>query len=107
MMSNVGMRFVSDCMAEVSNVFNIKRLIVMPYHPACIDFVEKFNRTLKKMLQCLYKDQPHQWNFDIMHCCVLIARYLRNPLGILHLNCYTGGQFTAPKDLEPSMDEGR
>ena len=49
-------------MKEISRLLSIRRLTTSPYHPACNGLVEKFNRTLKRMLRRLCHEQPRQWH---------------------------------------------
>ena len=49
-------------MQEVSQLLSINRLTTTPYHPICNGIVERFNGTLKKMLQRLCSEQPRQWH---------------------------------------------
>ena len=61
-LSDLGTRFVSKCMEEVSKLLSIKRLTTTPYHPICNGLVERFNGTLKKMLRLFCNKQPRQWH---------------------------------------------
>ena len=61
-LSDLGNQFVSKCMKEVSRLLSIKRLTTTPYHPICNGLVERFNGTIKKMLQKLCSEQPKQWH---------------------------------------------
>ena len=44
-------QFVSSCRQKVSRLQSINKLITTPYQPNCNRLVERFNGTLKKMLQ--------------------------------------------------------
>ena len=59
-LSDLGTKFTSDCMKEVSTLLSIRRHTTFPYHPACNGLVEKFNGTLKRMLRRLCLEQPRQ-----------------------------------------------
>ena len=59
-LSDLGTKFVSKCMEEVSRLLSIKRLTTTPYHPICNGLVERFYGTLKKMLRRLCNEQPRQ-----------------------------------------------
>ena len=61
-LSDLGTQFVSKCMEEVSRLLSIKRSTTTPYHPICNGLVERFNRTLKKLLRRLCNEQPRQWH---------------------------------------------
>ena len=55
-------QFVSSCRQKVSRLQSINKLITTPYQPNCNRLVERFNGTLKKMLQRLCSEQPRQWH---------------------------------------------
>ena len=61
-LSDQGTQFVSSCMQEVSRLQSINQQTTTPYHPICNGLVERFNGTLKKMLQRLCSKQPRQWH---------------------------------------------
>ena len=61
-LSDLGTQFTSDCIKEVSRLLSIRRLTTSPYHPVCDGLVEKFNRSLKRMLRRLCQEQPRQWH---------------------------------------------
>ena len=52
-------QFISDCMKEVCRLLGVTRSTTTPYHPMCNSLVEKFNGTLKKMLNlgCAMRSQ--------------------------------------------------
>ena len=56
-------QFVSEYMGEFSRLLSSKHFTTTPYHPVCKGLVktERFNGTLKKMLQRLCSEQPKQW----------------------------------------------
>ena len=64
-LSDLGTQFTSECVKEVSKLLSIRRLTTSPYHPACNGLVEKFNKTLKRMLRRLCHEQPRQWHHFI------------------------------------------
>ena len=49
-LSDLGTKFVSKCMEEVSRLLSINQLTTTPYHPNCNGLVERFNGTHKNML---------------------------------------------------------
>ena len=52
---------MSECMQEVSRLLSIKGMTSTPYHPICNGVVERWNRTLKSLLNRLCQDQLKQW----------------------------------------------
>ena len=61
-LSDLGTKFVSECMEEVNRLLSIRHLTTTPYHPMCNGLVERFKGTLKAMLKKLYAEQPRQWH---------------------------------------------
>ena len=61
-LTDQGTQFMSECMQEVSRLLSIKDLTSTPYHPICNGMVERWNRTLKSMLNRLCQDQPKLWH---------------------------------------------
>ena len=59
---DLGTRFVSDCIREVTRLLSIKQLTATPYHPMCNALTEKFNGTMKSMLKRLCSEQPRPWH---------------------------------------------
>ncbi|XP_076465351.1 uncharacterized protein LOC143297064 [Babylonia areolata] len=56
-----GTQFTGQVMQEVYRLLAIKGLQTIPYHAQCNGLVERFNETLKKMLQRLAQEKPqHQ-----------------------------------------------
>ena len=60
--SDLGTQFVSECMEEVNRLLSIWHLTTSPYHLMCNGLVERFNGTLKAMLNKLCAEQPRQWH---------------------------------------------
>ena len=59
---DLGTQFVSEVMKEVSWLLSIKQLTSTPYHPICNGLVERFNGTMKQMLQRLCTEEPRDWD---------------------------------------------
>ncbi len=52
-LSDMGIQFVSECMAEVSRLLSMHQLTTTPYDPMYNELVEKFNGALK----CIYAEE--------------------------------------------------
>lgn len=61
-LSDLGTRFVSDCMKEVARNLSMKQLRTTPYHHRCNVMTENFNRTLKTTRKRLCSEQPKLWH---------------------------------------------
>ena len=57
-----GSQFTSDHMNELSRLLSIKQLTTTAYHPMCNGLVERFNGTLKKILQRMCTERPTDWD---------------------------------------------
>ena len=57
-----GTQFMSDVMAEVRRLLSVQNLVSTPYHPQCNGLVERFNGTLKAMLEKLCAERPQDWD---------------------------------------------
>ena len=61
-LSDQGTQFISDFMKEVCRLLGVTQSTTTPYHPMRNGLVEKFNGTLKKMLNRLCNEKPKQWH---------------------------------------------
>ena len=62
MLTDRGSQFTSDVMREVSRLLSIRHVTTTPYHPQCNGLVEKFNGTLKRMLNKMCEERPTDWD---------------------------------------------
>ena len=62
MLTDRGAQFTSDVMKEVSRLLSIRHVTTTPYHPQCNGLVERFNGTLKRMLNKMCEEQPKDWD---------------------------------------------
>ena len=87
-LSDLGTQFVSKCMEEVSRLLSIKRLTTTPYHPICNGLVERFNGTLKKMLQRYATVNSRNNGIGLSTlCCLPIRKHHKRRLDLLRLSC--------------------
>ncbi|XP_076434600.1 uncharacterized protein LOC143274616 [Babylonia areolata] len=61
-LSDQGTQFMGNVMREVHQLLGIKGLFTSPYHAQANGLVERFNATLKKMLQRLCVKRPRDWD---------------------------------------------
>ncbi|XP_077564677.1 uncharacterized protein LOC144180165 [Haemaphysalis longicornis] len=54
--------FTSNLMREVNHLLSVKQLHTTPYHPMCNGLVERFNGTLRQMLQKMCQEKPKSWD---------------------------------------------
>ena len=60
--SDRGTQFTSDLMQEIFRLLGIKGVTTTPYHAQANGLVERFNGTLKAMIQKLCIEQPEEWD---------------------------------------------
>ena len=51
MLSDRGSQFVSDLMREISRLLSVRQLQTTPYNAQCNGLVERWNGTLRRMIQ--------------------------------------------------------
>ena len=56
--SDRGSQFVSDLMREISRLLSVRQLQTTPYHAQCNGLVERWNGTLRRMLQKMAAETP-------------------------------------------------
>ena len=61
-LSDNGQQLVSKAKSEVMEMMGIERKLSTPYHAQSNGMVERFNGTLKNMLQKLTVDKPNSWD---------------------------------------------
>ena len=62
LLSDQGTNFTSELMADLYRLLGIRKLRSSPYHPEGNGLVERFNGTLKSMLQKFAADEPESWD---------------------------------------------
>ena len=61
-LSDRGSQFVSDLMREVSRLLSVRQLETTLYHAQCNGLVERWNGTLRQMLQEMAAEKPSDWD---------------------------------------------
>ena len=61
-LSDRGIQFTSDLMAEMGRLIRVKQLFTALYNPACNGLCERMNGTLKSMIKKLCQEQPRDWD---------------------------------------------
>ncbi len=52
----------SDLMREVSRLLSVRQLQMTPYYAQCNGLVERWNGTLRRMLQKMAAEKPSDWD---------------------------------------------
>ena len=63
-LSDRGSQFVSDLMREISRLLSVRQLQATPYHAQCNGLVERWNGTLRRMIQKMAAEKPS----DVVGC---------------------------------------
>ena len=74
LLTDQGSNFTSKLLQEVCSIANISKLRTSPHHPEGNGQVERFNRTLYRMLAKLPKEQKDNWD---QHLGRLVSAYNR------------------------------
>ena len=61
-LSDRGSQFVSDLMREISRLLSVRQLQTTPYHAQCNGLVERWNGTLRRMIQKMAAEKPSNWD---------------------------------------------
>lgn len=62
LVSDQGTNFMSELSTELYNIMNTKKLTTTAYHPQTNGMVERFNGTLKRMLERYARYNPERWD---------------------------------------------
>ena len=61
-LSDRGSQFVSDLTREISRLLSVRQLQTTPYHAQCNGLVERWNGTLRRMIQKMAAEKPSDWD---------------------------------------------
>lgn len=61
-LTDQGTNFTSQLLAEIYRLLHVKSLRTSPYHPQTDGLVERFNQTLKEMLQNNAREERKDWD---------------------------------------------
>ena len=61
-LSDQGTNFMSSLISELCRLLSIRKLSTIPHHPQANGLVERFNGTLKQMLQIFAQNEPGKWD---------------------------------------------
>jgi len=62
LLSDNGTEFKNKVVAELCKMTNMGRVFTTPYNPQCDGMVERFNRTLLKMIGCYVEEGQKNWD---------------------------------------------
>ena len=97
--SNQGRQFESNLMKEICDILKIKKTRTSAYHPQCDGLVERFNRTLLRMLSTTTKDHLFNWENQICKVCMAYNTSVHASTGYTPFFLIFGRQARLPIDL--------
>ncbi len=65
LLSDNGTEFKNQVVAELCRMTNMGRVFTTPYNPQCDGMVERFNRTLLKMVGCYVDEGQKNWDVQL------------------------------------------
>lgn len=89
-LSDQGTNFMSSLMSELCRLLSIRKLSTTPYHPQANGLVERFNGTLKRMLQIFAQDEPGKWDKLIPYLLFAYRARRQRRRDSRHLRCCMG-----------------
>lgn len=85
-LTDMGSQFTSEHMKAVRRLMSLKQLKTTPYHPMCNGLVERFNGTLKQMLNRICINIPKDRDKYLPTVILHIGRFRKKPSGLLPLS---------------------
>jgi transposase InsO family protein len=67
LLSDNGGEFKNKLLTELCNQLQVQRVFTTPYNPQCDGMVERFNRTLTRLLACYVGKNQRDWDRQIQH----------------------------------------
>ena len=105
-LSDNGQQLVSKAMSEVMEMMGIERKLSTPYHAQSNGMVERFNGTLKNMLQKLTVDKPNSWDKLIPAVLFAFREIPNTTTGYPPFTLMYGRQVRGPADIIADICSG-
>ena len=98
-LSDRGSQFVSDLMREISRLLSVRQLQTTPYHAQCNGLVERWNGTLRRMLQKMAAERPSDWDRYIPALLVSYREVAQASLGFSPFELVYGRSVRGPMSV--------
>ena len=105
-LSDNGQQLVSKAMSEVMEMMGIERKLSTPYHAQSNGMVERFNGTLKNMLQKLTVDKQNSWDKLIPAVLFAFREIPNTTTGYPPFTLMYGRQVRGPADIIADICSG-
>ena len=86
LLSDQGQNFLSNIVKNVCEYFRINKIQTTPYHPQCDGLIERFNKTLCKMLSAYANSNQTNWNLYLPLVILLIGQLNKPQQDFHHLS---------------------
>ena len=107
-LSDRGSQFVSDLMREISRLLSVRQLQTTPYHAQCNGLVERWNGTLRRMIQKMAAEKPSDWDRYIPALLFSYREVAQASLGFSPFELVYGRSVRGPmsvlRDIWPDED---
>lgn len=81
LLSDRGAAFLSDVMAEILKLLSVKKVNTSPYHPQTDGLVERFNRTLIKLLSVYVDKKQSDWDVHLPYVMFAYRTSIQRSVG--------------------------
>ena len=98
-LSDRGSQFVSDLMREISRLLSVRQLQTTPYHAQCNGLVERWNGTLRRMIQKMAAEKPSDWDRYIPALLFSYGEVAQASLGFSHFELVYGRSVRGPMSV--------
>ena len=98
-LSDRGSQFVSDLMREISRLLSVRQLQTTPYHAQCNGLVERWNGTLRRMIQKMAAEKPSDWDRYIPALLFSYREVAQASLGFLPFELVYGRSVRGPMSV--------
>lgn len=88
-----GSNFMSQLMADTYQLLHIKSMRISLYHPQTDGLVQRFNQTLKSMLQKAANDDGQDWDKLLPYLLLAYREVLQASTGFLLFELLDGQPF--------------
>ena len=98
-LTDQGTNFMSKLLTELYRMLHIQPIHTSPYHPQTDGFVERFNRTLKAMLNKLVGDEGKDWDQLLPYLLFAYREVPQASTGFSPFELVYGQQVRGPLDI--------
>ena len=98
-LTDQGTNFTSKTLKQVYSLLGIRGIKTTPYHPQTDGLVERFNQTLKSMLQKFVSDSGADWDQWLPYLLLSYREVPQASTGFFHFELLYGREVRGPLDI--------